>query len=179
MLWGGRARLEGPLFLSPGTGAAEVGIRLRGVQIGRLLETLGLPAAPIRGVATGRAVWRISPAGAPRLLSADFSSDRVDHLQLGALEPFLPREGRDSPRTQRTMEVLRNFSCRALRLKLDREENGSAVLELVVTGRPTRPIPLPDETAQRYMHAIDPSAFGLDSDMTVSILYRLPESGGK
>ena len=175
ILWGGRAWLEGPLLLSPGMESAEIGIRLRGIRIGRLLETLGLPSAPIRGIASGRAVWRIAPGRAPQLISADFSSDRVDHLQLGALEPFLPHETKSSSRMRRTIEALRDFDCRALQFRIDRDAEGKAMLELVVTGRPTRPIPVTGDAMQRYVNAIDPAALGFDSDMTVSISYRIPE----
>lgn len=175
VLWGGRARLEGPLLLSPGASSTEVGIRLRGVRISALLEAVGLPSAPISGVASGRAVWRIAPGAPPRLLAADFTSDRVDHLRLGALEPFLLNEAGNNPRARRTIEALRDFDCRDLQLRIDRDADGKPVLELVVTGRPTRPIPVSGDSVQRYMHAIDPAALGFDSDMTVSISYRLPE----
>ena len=175
VLWGGRARLEGPVLLAPGMGAVETGVRLRGVRISQLMEALKLPAAPISGVASGRAVWRILPGAAPELVSADFSSDRVDYLRLGALEPFLLNQAGDSPRTRRIIEILRDFNCRNLQLKIDREESGKGTLELVVTGRPTRPIAVTDHAIQRYVDAIDPASLGLDSDMTVSITYRLPE----
>lgn len=178
VLWGGRARLEAPVLLAPGMGAVEAGVRLRGVRIGQLMEALKLPAAPISGVASGRAVWRILPGAAPELVSADFSSDRVDYLRLGALEPFLLNQAGDSPRTRRIIEILRDFNCRNLQLKIDREESGKGTLELVVTGRPTRPIAVTDHAIQRYVDAIDPASLGLDSDMTVSITYRLPEQEG-
>lgn len=175
VIWGGRARLESPLFFTQEMGAPEVGIRLRGVRISQLLKTLGLPAAPISGVASGRAVWRLQPGKAPELVSADFSSDRVDYLRLGALEPFLLNRAGDSPRTRRIIEILRDFTCRNLRLKIDREEAAKGTLELVVTGHPTRPIAVTDHSIQRYVNTIDPALLGLDSDMTVSITYRLPE----
>ena len=65
-----------------------------------------------------------------------------------------------------------------MQLKIDREESGKGTLELVVTGRPTRPIAVTDHAIQRYVDAIDPASLGLDSDMTVSITYRLPEQEG-
>ena len=37
---------------------------------------------------------------------------------------------------------------------------------------------LMDYQRQRYVDAIDPASLGLDSDMTVSITYRLPEQEG-
>ncbi|MBS1368822.1 MAG: hypothetical protein HPZ91_02595 [Lentisphaeria bacterium] len=174
-IWGGRARLSAPFTLRTGMDTVEVGVVIRGLEWSGLLREFGLGSGLIDGRADGMLFWRLHADGRkPELASAELTSVGSEQLKLEALEPFVLASESSAARQRIYLDLLRDFNCRALRLRFEEEPAGSTLLSLSAAGRPAGPIKVRDENYRRLIRSVDPAAFGLDGEIEISVNYRIP-----
>lgn len=177
-IWGGRVRLASPFTLRSGTESVEVGVVIRSLEWSGLLRELGVERGTIGGRADGMLFWRLYFDGRrPELVSAELTSSGSERLNLQALEPFVLASG-GGARQRFYLEMLRDFHCRSLRLRFEREPAGSALLSVSATGRPAGTIKVRDDNYRRLIRSVNPAAFGLDGEIELSIDYRIPAENG-
>ncbi len=179
-IWGGRIRLSSPVTLRPGMSSVEVGVVIRGLEWSGLLRELGIDAGAIGGRADGMLFWRLYSDGRrPELVSAELTSAGGERLKLQALEPFVLASESSSSRQRIYLELLRDFNCRMLRLRFEREPAGGALLSLSAVGRPAGTIKIRDDNYRRLIRSVNPAAFGFDGEIELSVDYRIPAGNGE
>ncbi len=165
-VWGGRARLSAPFSFHSGSGAAEAGVVVRGLEWAGLLKAFGLAPDLVGGRGDGMLLWHLDPGGkAPSLVSAELTSIGTQTLKLETLEPYLVNEKGVS---RKMVEFLRDFECRTLRVRAEEETGGDILLELSVSGRPS------GQGYKKLSRSVDPADFGLDGEIDFSVNYRIP-----
>ncbi|MDR0933056.1 MAG: hypothetical protein LBM70_08580 [Victivallales bacterium] len=179
-IWGGRARLISPFSLRSGNSAAEIGMMIRGVKWNELFKSLDLQSGLLEGTADGMLFWRFrADDSCLDLVSAELTSVVGENLKLAALEPFVLANAKSSSRQRIYLELLRDFNCRILRVRLEEEPSGSVLLELSAAGKPSGSIKVKDENYRKLINSIDPAAFGLDGEIEIFTSYRIPAKSGK
>ena len=178
-VWGGRVRLSSPVSLRPGMESVEIGMVIRSLEWSGLLRELGIDAGAIGGKADGMLFWRVYTDGRrPELVSAELTSAGGERLNLKALEPFVLASDSSASLQRFSLELLRDFNCRTLRLRFEREPSGSALLSIYAAGRPAETIKVRDENYRKWIRSVNPALFGFDGEIELSADYRIPAGNG-